>query len=484
MDRAFTVIALISAFNEGDIISKVIGHLVENGILVYLLDNHSSDDTFEQAAEWLGKGLLHIEPFPQCSGEAGKFDWTGILHRKAELASELRADWFIHHDADEIRESPWPGLNLKEAIRWVDTLDYNCVNFRVLNFPPLNNDFKQGDDPRTHFTHYEAAADFDEVQLKCWKSGVPISLVQFGGHEVVFEGRRIFPIPFLLRHYPVRSQPHGVRKIFLDRRNRFVEDERERGWHRQYDAMSNTHCFVKDAGTLRRFDLNQARLELQVPQTTLTNFKALAEHSVQYAAHLEQELQDLRQHVANVEQDRDRLRQHVVNIEQGSGHLRQHVASLEQELAEVQSSFVWRSSIILRRLLSPRAKDGKASEHQLSLNGSHSLFSCLDMPAEAETTVVETCVVRGWTCSPSGIDSVEILVDGHQVQQFLPHIERPDVALIYPDVLGSAQSGFDVSLDLSTLSEGVHEMQVLIRDRGGNESRHRRSLRIQTQSLG
>ena len=145
MGDCFRVVALIAAYNEGDIISFVIKHLVENGVDVYLIDNHSTDDTVEQASKWLERGLLKIEIFPEhwpgLSGSFGTFDWTAILHRKEELARELRADWFIHHDADEFRESPWPGFTLKDAIQWVDSLGYNCIDFRVLNFPPIHEGF-------------------------------------------------------------------------------------------------------------------------------------------------------------------------------------------------------------------------------------------------------------------------------------------------------------------------------------------------------
>jgi Glycosyl transferase family 2 len=152
MNDSFRVIAMIAAFNEEDIISSVIGHLVDNGIDAYLIDNQSTDDTVKEASQWLGRGLVHIERFPEPLSPGYEllrpFDWSGILRRKEELATELSADWVIHHDADEIRESPWPGLTLKEAIRWVDKLGYNCINFEVLNFCPVDDNFQRGDDPR------------------------------------------------------------------------------------------------------------------------------------------------------------------------------------------------------------------------------------------------------------------------------------------------------------------------------------------------
>ena len=108
MAEEFRVIAIISAYNEGDIISPVISHLVENGVDVYLIDNHSTDDTVDRARTWLGKGVVAIESFPDdsCPGSepACAFPWSAILRRKEQLALELQADWFIHHDADEVRE--------------------------------------------------------------------------------------------------------------------------------------------------------------------------------------------------------------------------------------------------------------------------------------------------------------------------------------------------------------------------------------------
>jgi glycosyltransferase involved in cell wall biosynthesis len=267
--RDFRVIAIISAYNEGDIIAPVIGHLVENGVDVYLIDDNSTDDTIDQASSWLGRGLIEIESAPPrvvtASGLPG-FEWTAILQRKEELSASLEADWFMHHDADEIRDSPWPGMTLKAAIAWVDSLSYNCIDFHVLNFPPVDDGFRRGDDPRKYFTRYEEAAEYDRRRLNCWKAGMgPVSLVELGGHEVVFEGRREFPIRFLFRHYPIRGQKHGVRKVFAERKNRFLERERELGWHHQYERFKDSsHSFLVDPAQLRPFDLDQARLELMV----------------------------------------------------------------------------------------------------------------------------------------------------------------------------------------------------------------------------
>ena len=265
LDDAFRVIALISAYNEADIIEPVLEHLAANGVWSYLIDDGSTDDTVERARRWLGCGLLGIERFESADGAGGRTSWRALLARKHALACELGADWYIHHDADEIREAPWPGMSLRDAIRWVDRIGANAIDFRVLNFAPVDDAFRAGMDPREHFTRWEDPGEYDLLQRKCWKAGLPGLELAEGGHDVRFEGRRIFPLRFLLRHYPIRGQAHGRRKVLEERKGRFVDAELAYGWHRQYDHVAEPdHVFLRNPAALRPFDLEQIRLETLV----------------------------------------------------------------------------------------------------------------------------------------------------------------------------------------------------------------------------
>ena len=140
--------AVICAFNEEDVIYHSLRHLIENGVAVYLLDHHSTDRTVEEASRWLGQGLLHIEQFPEESGFPDEtrsvFSLASITRRVEQLHRELGADWVMHYDADEFRESPWPGMTLREALRLVDTLGFNAVNFEYLNFWPTEDNYPPG----------------------------------------------------------------------------------------------------------------------------------------------------------------------------------------------------------------------------------------------------------------------------------------------------------------------------------------------------
>jgi hypothetical protein len=263
----FRIVAIIAAFNEGDIIGAVLEHLIENDVDAYLIDNRSTDDTVEQARRWLGRGLIDIETFPAEKGrsETSIFSWRQILERKIAIARDLPADWCIHHDADEFRESPWPAITLRDAIKWVDQLGYSAIDFRLLNFPPVDDGFEAGMNPKTYFTRCEEGAEYDRIQIKSWKRSALNATLTDGGHEVKFSGRRVFPVRFILRHYPIRGQTQGMRKVLTERQGRFAESERSLGWHVQYDLVhGEDHSFLRNPASLRPFELEEARLEAQL----------------------------------------------------------------------------------------------------------------------------------------------------------------------------------------------------------------------------
>ena len=125
-----SVIALVSAYNEADIIAQVVDDLVSQQISVYLLDDGSTEDTIARVEPFVGPGHRHRPVLHRHSGAP--------LHGsqscgKSEL-QQLEADWFIHHDADEFRESPWPGVSLREGIQFVHDAGYNAIDFVCLEF--------------------------------------------------------------------------------------------------------------------------------------------------------------------------------------------------------------------------------------------------------------------------------------------------------------------------------------------------------------
>ena len=264
MSRALSAVALIAAYNEADIIEPVVRDLIANGLLVYFIDDGSTDATARLVEPLVGRGVLAVERMetPPAAAGSRQFAWERLLRRKAQLASELDADWFLHHDADEFRESPWTGVPLLEGIRRVDALGYNAIDFANLDFWPTHDNFTAGSDPRDAFAWCSEAATYDRVQVRCWRKTSKVDLASSGGHDAQFEDRRVFPIRFISRHYPIRGQAHGERKVFAERRPQFSPKERARQWHVQYDDIQEGASFIRDMCDLTRYDGDAVRTAL------------------------------------------------------------------------------------------------------------------------------------------------------------------------------------------------------------------------------
>ena len=339
------VVAIIAAYNEADIIGQVVGDLVAQGVGVYLLDNGSTDGTVAEVMPYLGQGLLAVERFPAedtGSEEAPRvFDWERILRRKEALAWQVAAEWFIHHDADEFRESPWTGVALADAVRRVDALGYNAIDFAVWEFPPIHDRFRPGDDVRETFPLCRPGQPRDRVQIKCWKRGTaPVDLVSTGGHEVRFPGRRVFPLRFIVRHYPIRGQAHGERKVFRERLPRFLQTERERGWHVQYDAMIEGQSFLGNPSELTRYDPEAVRLQLALHHRGIEELEA---EGARQTAAFARETAVLNQEIAA-------LTHRVTELEREAGQLRAALEDTDRRLTAVYASWSWRLMAPLRAL--------------------------------------------------------------------------------------------------------------------------------------
>jgi glycosyltransferase involved in cell wall biosynthesis len=253
----FRVLAIVPAYNEEDIIALTIADLVGQGLDVYLIDNWSSDRTIERAEPLMGRGLVGIERFPP-DGPTATYDLGLLLRRVEQVAHRHRwAHWVMLHDADERRRSPWPGLSLRQAIWRVDKAGFSCIDHITLNFWPIDDVFDpQICDVEQHFRHFEFSTHPGHFhQRRAWKqTDAPASLATSAGHDVQFPSRRVYPYKFLLKHYPVRSQAHGERKVRRERIMRWNPEERARGWHRQYD--DDPPYFLRSPQELILFDEN------------------------------------------------------------------------------------------------------------------------------------------------------------------------------------------------------------------------------------
>jgi len=366
MTRPFTVVALIAGFNEEDIIGEVVRTLVDQGIQVYFLDNHSTDTTVAQIEPYVGRGVIGIETFPSAhTADEPTFVWEQILRRKEQLAQSLDADWFIHSDADEFRESPWNGETLLSGIQRVDAAGYNAIDFQVFNFRPTTADPAIGGGVLDRLLYYEPGEFFDRRQIKSWKkTDVPVELAASGGHSAQFARRNLFPIRFLLRHYPIRSQAHGDRKVFQERISRFTDEERAKGWHVQYDEFRAGTSFVHDPAGLTRYDPEAVRLQLFLRNREVERFEGAASASVDEADRLADEAARLADEAARQADEAARLTSEVERLTgevtrlvneachavSENAELRDQVAARDRTIAKIMASRSWKLTTPLRAI--------------------------------------------------------------------------------------------------------------------------------------
>ncbi len=259
MQKNLKIQAIITCYNEEDVIAQTIEYLTNQGIQVHIIDNWSTDRSaqiIEKAT--LANSLVTSEKYP-LEGPSKTYDWKKLLKRVESFASEHadEFDWFIHHDADEIREAPFRDIfTLRDGIQVVDDLGYNAVDHTVINFALTKDGFDGSQEISQFFKYFEFGSkkNYHHKQIKAWKSVKNLDLASSGGHGVEFENRAVFPYRFLLRHYPLRSVEQAKKKIFKERKPRWNEEERKDKWHAQYDDINEDTNFLKDKNNLIEFN--------------------------------------------------------------------------------------------------------------------------------------------------------------------------------------------------------------------------------------
>lgn len=221
------IVALLAVRNEALYMERCLEHLFLQGIETCVIDNESTDDSRKIAEQFIGRGVIRIETQPY----TGYSDLAARLRLKEKIAREIDADWFIHHDADEIREAPTPFKTLREGIVAADKEGYNAINFDEFVFVPTSDDESfEGTDYVDAMRYYYFFEPYPLRRVNAWKNIIKkIDLVSSGGHSVNFKGRRVCPKNFILRHYIVLSSIHAIAKYGSTIYSR--EAVEKRGWH-------------------------------------------------------------------------------------------------------------------------------------------------------------------------------------------------------------------------------------------------------------
>jgi len=226
------IVALLAVRNEELYLERCLRHLITQGVEVCLIDNGSTDGSRDIAQRFLGNGVSQIEDHPY----PGYLDLVGILQAKERLASTIDADWFMHHDVDEIRESPDPSSTLHHAFYDADAAGYTAIEFDELVFlPTLQEESFEHTDYVANMRYYYYFAPWALHRLNAWKKmDMKVDLREKRGHQVQFPGRKISSMRLVLRHYIFLSVAHGQRKYGERVYSKFEMEKL--GWQRKNRA--------------------------------------------------------------------------------------------------------------------------------------------------------------------------------------------------------------------------------------------------------
>lgn len=105
------------------------------------------------------------------------------------------------------------------------------------------------------------------------------------------------------------------------------------------------------------------------------------------------------------------------------------------------------------------------------------VFNVVDMPARINldeptaTSFRKTSIVnlRGWAINAFGVKEVKVYLDGNLLGNAAYGYDRRDVANVFSSYMNSDKSEFRYSLDLNTVAEGTHNVQIVSVGNDGKE---------------
>jgi hypothetical protein len=266
----FKVCALMSIYNEEDIIEESVSKLIASGVDVYVIDNGSTDKTIEKISHLVGRGVVEIKTLHTEEDNKKVYKWELILEQIEKISKILMYDWFIFVDADEIRYSPWPGYSLLEGVERVNNEGYNLINFKLFNFR-VNEKTVSAKEFENSLTHYSKPEENTSIQIKAWKKTEIINITQYGGHIASVPNPKLYPVKFIHKHYPIRSIEHGFKKLRNERLNIYSEEEKNKGWHLHYSDVNfeTLKGIIWKESELKFYSHNEELLQIHVEANEL-----------------------------------------------------------------------------------------------------------------------------------------------------------------------------------------------------------------------
>jgi len=228
---------MLPVYNEKDLVEEVIRHLISQELDLVVLDNGSSDGSYEKCKKFEESGLITLNQI-----KTTNFDFSLILRILYDMALTKNPDWLIRSDQDEILESWQSNLTLKAAIEEENAKGNNLIQFDVFEFFRTNNDNLTEKSVKDKFRYYSWQHNF---AYRAWKH-FPGVRVEGAGHLPTFPKNCRYKVAeknFVLRHYRFRNKEQAIRNNAQRLQRTKNSPEKKIGWNIHFDKISQTKFY-------------------------------------------------------------------------------------------------------------------------------------------------------------------------------------------------------------------------------------------------
>ena len=258
-DPAIKVCGIFLCYNEEHILHDSLTYYLSQGLDIVFFDNESTDSSLDivHSIQNSSQNTHFGSIIDVVTIRTQGFEWEKIL---VECSNYMHAflsayDWIVIIDADSFYCSPVQNLNLLDLIKEADHRGYNVLKGVFYNFYPTTSDPENETSIRCVMKHYDA---YDKnhnsvYQEKIFAYHPSVDFVSLKAHRIKRKDKKVFPIFFHFKHYGWTSFEQGKRKIFKERKQRYIAKEL-RATHPPYNALLPIESdFIRNAEDLVLF---------------------------------------------------------------------------------------------------------------------------------------------------------------------------------------------------------------------------------------
>ena len=125
-----------------------------------------------------------------------------------------------------------------------------------------------------------------------------------------------------------------------------------------------------------------------------------------------------------------------------------------------------------------RANDNSKQVITININVKLKSVSKLETPKANATIKNGKLILKGWALAESGVNYVNVYIDGQKVGRATYGKSRSDVKSLYPQYVDSKKPGFEANIDLSKLETGIKKLEVVVRAKDGTKQVIEKSIKI------